>query len=108
MDALEDELGAVGDVHVERRLGQRGACEVGHDEARVGRAEVGDQDDAGALVEGEDGRRAPAGGGAPAGLVDQLVREQRVQPLGHGRAGQTGPAHEVGARDGLPVADQAE
>ena len=56
--------GTVGDVHVERRLGERRAREVGHDQAGVGGAEVGDQDDSRALVEHQHRRRAPTGGGA--------------------------------------------
>ena len=56
----------------------------------------------------EHSRWATARGGASAGLIDQLVREQRVQPLGDGGPGQTGPSHEVSARHGLAVADQAE
>ena len=74
----------------------------------MGRAEVGDQHDARALIEGQNGRRATARGGAAAGLIDELMREQRIEPLGDGGARQTGAAHEVGARHGLPVADQAE
>ena len=66
-------------------------AEVGDREARVGGAEVGDEHDAGAVVEGEHGRRAAAGGGAAAGLVDEPVREQRVDALGDGRARQPGP-----------------
>ena len=79
-----------------------------HRQPRVRRAEVGHQHDAGAAVEGQHGRRPPAGRGAAAGLVDELVREQRLDPLRHGRAGQPGAPREVRARDRLAVADQAQ
>ena len=108
VDVLEDDLGAVGDVHVERRLGQRGAREVGHDQPRVRGAEVGDQDDARALVEGQHGRGTPTGGGAAAGLVDELVREQRVEALRDRGTREAGAADEVRARHGFAVADQTE
>ena len=74
----------------------------------MGRAEVGDQDDARTAVEGQHGRRAPTGGGAPAGLIDQLVREQRFDALRDRRASQSGAPGEVRARHRLAVSNQAE
>ena len=84
------------------------AGEIGDREARVRGAQIGDQNDAGAAVEGQHGRRAAAGGGAPAGLVDQLVCEQRFDTLCDGRARQPGAAREVRARDRLAVANQRQ
>ena len=100
--------GPVGDVQVERHLGERRAGEVADGEPRVGGAEVGGEHDAGELVEGEDRRRPAAGRGAAAGLVDELVREQGVDALGDGGAGEAGPAREVRAGDRLAVADQPQ
>ena len=62
----------------------------------------------GVAVEREHRRRAPAGGGAAARLVDEAVAEQRVDALGDGRAGESGLPRQVGARDRHAVADQAE
>ena len=59
-------------------------------EPRVRGAEVGDRTTPARVVEGQQGRRAPAGRGAAAGLVDQLVREQGVDALCDGGAGQPG------------------
>ena len=66
---------------------------------RVGRAEVGDQDHAGLVVERQHGGRAAAGRGAAARLVDEVLAQQRLDALGHGRAGEAGRPREVGARD---------
>jgi hypothetical protein len=108
VDPLEHDLRAGRDVHVERRLGQRGAREVAHHEPGVGGAEVGDQDDARALVEREDGRGPATGGGAASGLVNELVGEQGIEPLRNGGASQTGAANQIGAGHRLAVPDQAE
>ena len=59
VDHAEHLLGAVGDVHVERHLGERRTGEIADRQPRVRGAEVGDEHDAGALVEG---RAASAGG----------------------------------------------
>ena len=83
-------------------------AEVAHRDARVGRAEVGDEDDAGVAVEGEHGRRAAAGRGAAAGLVDEPVREQRVDALGDGRAREPGLPREIRPRYRDALADQTE
>ena len=82
--------------------------EVADRQARVRGAEVGGEHDAGGVVEGQHGRRAAAGRRAVAGLVDELVGEQRVDALGDGRAGEAGAARELGPRDGLAVADQPQ
>ena len=74
----------------------------------MGRAEVGGQDDAGFAVEREHGRRPAAGGGAAADLVDEALLEQRLDPLGDGRAREPGHSREVGAGDGDPLADQPQ
>ena len=108
VDDAEDALGARGDVHVERLFGQGRTGEIAHREPRVRRAQVGDEDDAGALVEGQQRRRAAAGRRAPAGLVDELVGEQRVHALRDRRPREPGDAGEIGAGHPLRVADQAE
>ena len=74
----------------------------------MGRAEVGGQHDAGRVVECEVGRRPAAGRGAGAGLVDQPGREERVDALRDGRAGEPGVPGQVGAGHRLAVADQAQ
>ena len=108
VDVLEDFFRAVGDIHVERRLGQRRAGQVAHHEPRVRGAEIGDEHDAGALVEGQHGRGTSTGRGTATGLVDQLMRQQSVQPLGYGGASQTSAANQIGSSDRLTVADEAE
>ena len=84
------------------------ADEIAHRDPRMGRAEVGDQDDAGVAVEGEHGGRAAAGRGAAAGLVDEALAEQRVDALGDRRAGEPGHPREVGPRDRDFLADQLQ
>ena len=96
------------DVQVGRPLGQRRAGEIAHRDAGMRRAEVGDEHDAGLAIEGQHGRRAATRGGAAAGLVDEALREQRVDALGDGRAGEPGLPREVGPRDRDPLADQAQ
>ena len=108
VDVLEDDLRTVGDVHVERRLGQRGARQIGDDQARMRCAEVRHQDHAGPLVECQHGRGTPTGGGTATRFVDELVGEQRVEALRDRGPRQTGPADQVGARYRLAVPDQAE
>ena len=86
VDPVEHDLRVTRDVGVERALGQRRAGEVGDREPRVRRAEVGDQHDAGAAVERQHGRRPAAGRRAASGLVDEAMREQRLDALRDGRA----------------------
>ena len=81
VDLLEHDLRAFGDIQVERRLRQGRTGEIGHHETRVGRAQIADQHDARALVEGQHRGRPPAGGSAAAGFVHELVREQGIQTL---------------------------
>jgi hypothetical protein len=74
----------------------------------VRRAEVGNQHDARALVEREHRRGAPTGGSASTGFIHQLVREQRIEALRNGGAGETSAANQIGACHRLAVTDQAE
>ena len=108
VDAFQDRIGTVRDIHVERRLGQRRAGEIRDDQTRMRRAQVGDQHDARALVERQHRRRTTARGGASARLIHQLVRQQSVEALRNGGASQTGAAYQIGPGDGLPVANQPE
>ena len=101
-------VGPDGDVQVGGSLDERRAVEVAEREPRVGRAEVGHEDDAGVAVEREHGRRAAAGRGAAAGLVDESEGEQRVDALRHGGAGEAGLPGEIGAGYGDAFADQSE
>ena len=105
---LERVLRPERDVEVGRSLGQRRAAEIAHRDPGVRRAEVGDEDDSGVAIERQHGRRAAAGGGAAAGLVDEPLREERVDALGDGRAGEPGHPREVGSRDRDSFADQAQ
>ncbi len=67
----EDRSGPSRDVDVERQLGERPAGQVGDGESRVGRAQVGGEDDARLVVEGEHASAAAAGGLGVARLVDE-------------------------------------
>src|SRR5215208_610598 len=105
---VEHRLRPGGDVHVERELGERRAGQIADRDARVGGAQVGGEHDARELVEGEDGRWPPARRAAAARLVDELVRQQRIDALGHRGAGQAGPPREVRTGDRLAVADEPQ
>ena len=62
----------------------------------------------GLAVEGEHLRRPAAGGDAPAGGDHEPLREQRLHPLGHGRAREAGERDQFRPGARLPVADQAQ
>ena len=71
VDPAEHSLRALRDVEPVLELRERRAGEVGHPDARVGGAEVGDEHDAGLVVEDQRGRRAAAGRDGPAHLGDE-------------------------------------
>ena len=95
------------DVQVGCALGQRRADEIAHRHPRMRGAEVGDEDDAGIAVEREHGRGTTSRGGAAAGLVDETLLEERVDPLRDRRAGEPGRSRQIGSRDCNLLADQA-
>jgi hypothetical protein len=86
LEPREHDLRSLGDRDVLARLGQDVAGQVGDRHARVRGPEVGRQDDARVAVEGERPGRPPAARGAGLRRHHELVREQRVDSLGHRRA----------------------
>ena len=85
------------------------AGEVADREARVGRAEVGGEDDAGVVVEGQDGRRAAAGRGAVAGLVDEPAARAARRRAGRRSSGRARSRRARSARvTAVAVADQPQ
>ena len=72
---LEDGFGAKRNVEVGCALRERSADQIAHSHARVRRAQVGDQDDAGVAVEREHRRGAAPGGDAPSGVVNEPLRD---------------------------------
>ena len=74
----------------------------------MGGSEVGNKDDPGVAVERQHGRRAAAGGGVAACLIDELLLEECVDTLGDGRAREPGRPGEVGSRHRDLLPDQAK
>ena len=105
---LERRLGARLDRAQLTALGERLPGEVGHRQRAAGRAAVDRQDHARARVERQQARRAPAGRGDAAGLRDEPTLGELGQARADRRARQAGLVHQLGAGDGLAVADEFE
>ena len=109
LDPVEHGLGAVGDRPVGHRLGEDLAAEVAQREARVGRAEVGREHDAGAERLNAS-RRAGARRSRPPRRPAAAVRAASscVDPLRHRRARQPRQLADLHPRARAPLPHQAE
>jgi hypothetical protein len=108
-DPLQHDLGAVGDVDDLLTLGQGDAGQVADRQPPVPGAEVGGQDDADPLVEGERRRPPATARRARLRLLDEETgRQQHAEPLHDGRAREAGDVHDIGARERAALADEAQ
>ena len=109
-----------GQHEVQALVGTRGDVQVGGvlDQDRAGAVADGHPDLCGAEVRGEDDAttrverdlaRGTAPGRLPLALLeDQPEADERLHPLGDGRAGESGQAHQVAARGTRAGADQLQ
>ena len=105
---IQDLLGTASDLDLAGLLREDLAAEVGQCKPRVGGPEIGSQDHAGVVIEGEHHRWAPAGRLALTRLAEEAMREELLQPLRHGRAREPGSCHELGASSAVGVANQLQ